>query len=68
MEAIIIHPKDQEQLTVIEYFLNTLKIPFDKTKRNGSNYNSDFNEKMARATDDKKAGRHKSIKTEDLWK
>lgn len=68
MEAIIIHPKDKEQLSVIEYFLNTLKIPFDKTKGGGSNYNADFNEKMGRAAEDKKAGRHKSIKTEDLWK
>ena len=68
MDAIITHPKDKEQLTVIEYFLNALKIPFDKAKGETSIYNSDFNEKMARATEDKKAERQKSIKTEDLWK
>lgn len=68
MEAIIIHPKDKEQLTVIKYILNTLNIPFDKTRKDEGNYNSDFNLKMERAAEDKKAGRHKFIKTEDLWK
>ena len=68
MEAIIIHPKDKEQLTVIEYFLNTLKIPFKKTIAYGSKYNSDFNEKMTRANKDKKAARYKAIKSEDLRK
>lgn len=68
MEAIIIHPKDKEQLTVIKYILNSLNIPFDKTKVEEGNYNPDFNKKMERAVEDKKAGRYKSIKTEDLWK
>ena len=68
MEAIIIHPNDKEQLIVIEYFLYSLKIPFDKIKVVGSVYNSEFNEKMERAIEDKKTGRYKFIKTEDLWK
>ena len=68
MEAIIIHPKDKEQLTVIKYILNSLNIPFDKTKVEQGHYNSDFNLKMERAAEDKNTGRYNSIKTEDLWK
>ena len=68
MEAIIVHPKDKEQLIVIEYFLNALKIPFDKIKDDGRNYNGDFDKKTAHVEEDKITGMHKSIKIEDLWK
>ena len=68
MEAIIVHPKDKEQLNVIEYFLNTLKIPFDKTKEDGSNFNGNFDENTAPVAEVKIAGMHKSMKIEDLWK
>lgn len=68
MEAITIHPKDEEQLSAIKYILKTLKIPFDKTEKGENPYNSEFEAKMKRASEDKKAGRYKSIKTENLWK
>ena len=31
MEAITIHPKDEEQFSVVEAFLNALKVPFEKS-------------------------------------
>lgn len=68
MEAIIVHPKDEEQLRVIKYILNTLNVPFGKTKDKADFYNDDFNAKMERASLDKKEGRLKAIKTKDLWK
>lgn len=68
MDAIIIYPKDEEQLTVIKYILNSLNIPFHKTKLEEEFYNSEFTKKMERAAEDKKAKRYESIKTEDLWK
>ena len=68
MKAIIIHLKDKEQLTVIKQNLNSINIPFDKTNDEEGHYNSDFNKKMERAAEDKKTGRYKSIKTENLWK
>ncbi len=67
MEAIIIHPKDEEQLTVIKYILNTLNVPFNKTTVKKSFYNEGFNVKIERASLDKKEGWFKEIKTEDLW-
>ena len=68
MEAITIHPEDEEQLSAIKYILKTLKIPFDKSEKKEDPYNSEFEAKMKRASDDKKAGRYKAIKTENLWK
>ena len=68
MEALTIHPKDEEQSTAIKYILKIMKIPFDKSKVEGSLYNPEFESKMKRAAEDKKAGRYKEIKTEDLWK
>lgn len=68
MEAIIIHSIDEEQSKVIKYILNTLNVPFNKTKVKENFYNEDFNAKMERASLDKKEGRFKAIKTENLWK
>ena len=68
MEAITIHPKDEEQLSAIKYLLKLMKIPFDKSKEEANPYNPEFEAKMERASQDKKAGRYKAIKTEDLWK
>lgn len=68
MEAITIHPKDEEQLTAIKYILKMMKIPFDKSKEEKNLYNPEFEAKMKRGAEDKKAGRYKEIKNEDLWK
>lgn len=68
MEAITIHPKDEEQLTAIKYLLKIMKIPFDDSKEERDFYNPEFEAKMEKAAEDKKAGRYKAIKTEDLWK
>lgn len=68
MEAITIHPGDEEQLNAIKYFLEKMKIPFDKSAKEEGPYNKEFEAKMKRAEDDKKAGRYQAIKTEDLWK
>ena len=69
MEVITIHPKDEEQLTAIKHLLKIMKIPFDKSKEEGNFYHPEFEVKMDRGAEDKKAGDYKAIKkTEDLWK
>ena len=68
MEAITIHPKDKEQSTALKYLLKQMNIPFKESEAEGKYYNSEFEKKMEKAAEDKKAGRFESIKTEDLWK
>jgi cell division ATPase FtsA len=68
MEAIIIHPQNKEQASLFEQLAKTLKVPFEKAKKQKSSYNEAFEKKMKMAEEDKKAGRYKAIKTTDLWK
>ncbi len=46
MEAITIHPKNQEQLEAIKSVLKALKIPFEKEK---STYDPEFVKMIQRA-------------------
>lgn len=66
MEAITIHPQNKEQANLFEQLARTLKVPFEKTKKTTNPYNDEFEKKMKRAEEDKKAGRYKAIKTADL--
>jgi hypothetical protein len=68
MEALIIHPQNKEQANLFEQLAKTLKVPFERAKKPVGQYNAAFEKKMKKAEEDKKAGRYKEIKTEDLWK
>ncbi|HEY9340784.1 MAG TPA: DUF2683 family protein [Hanamia sp.] len=68
METITIHPQSKEQANLFEQLAKTLKVPFEKTKKSKSPYDTAFEKKMKKAEEDKKAGRYKAIKTADIWK
>ena len=70
MEAITIHPKDKEQFSVVEAFLNALKVPFEKSKEE-SPYNPEFVKKILQGDKDIKEGKGRKITIDelnDLWK
>ncbi|MEO5649527.1 MAG: DUF2683 family protein [Ginsengibacter sp.] len=70
MEAITIHPKDKEQFTIVEAFLNALKVPFEKSKEE-SPYNPEFVKKILQGDKDIKEGTGRKITIDelnDLWK
>ncbi len=68
MEALTIYPKSKKQLATLKSLFEEMKIPFEKSGMEISPYNAEFEAKMHRAAEDKKAGRCKAIKTADLWK
>ncbi len=68
MEAIIIHPKNKEQASLFEQLAKTLKVPFEKAKRAGSNYNSEFVAKLKESRKQAKEGKTVKIDLDDIWK
>lgn len=67
METLLIYPQSKEQVKAFEHMAKALKVPFEKIEKE-SPYNSEFVTKILQGNKDKKAGRYKVIKTEDLWK
>lgn len=70
MEAITVHPKNKEQLTVIEAFLKNLKVPFEKSKKE-SPYNPEFVKKILQGDKDLKEGKGRKVTIDELnklWK
>lgn len=65
METLIVHPKNEEQLTALKAVMKVLKIDFETDK---SPYNPEFVAKIKRSEAQMKAGKGISIATEDLWK
>lgn len=63
METLIVRPTPDKP-DALKAFLKALKIDFEK----GEAYSPEFEAKMKRADEEKKEGRYKVIKTEDLWK
>ena len=67
MEAITIHPKDKEQLNIVEAFLKALKVPFKKVKEE-SPYNPEFIAKIKRSEKAVKEGKTYKIPLNEIWK
>lgn len=67
METLLIYPQSEEQLKAFEQMAKALKVRFEKIKKENP-YNPEFVNKILQGDKDKKAGRYKIIKTEDLWK
>lgn len=42
MEAIIIHPRNKEQLDALKILFKEMKIPFEKAKKEESPYDPEF--------------------------
>ncbi len=70
MEAIIVHPKNNEEQKVIKAFLKALEIKFENlnNKSKESDYNPEFVATMERSIQDAKEGRVTRIKLDDIWK
>ena len=67
MSIHIVQPQNEAQDKASKAVLDALVIPH-KTEPATSTYSLEFEEKMQRAEEDKKSGRYKIIKTDDLWK
>lgn len=66
MEAIVLHPKNQEQLEAIKAIAKALKMKFETTVSDSSPYNLDFVDKIKRGDKDLKEGKGRSITLEEL--
>ncbi len=66
METLIVHPKNQKQLAVIEVVLKALDVDFKKEQKNP--YNPEFVTKINKSEKNFKEGKFATIKVEDLWR
>ncbi|HMP31303.1 MAG TPA: hypothetical protein PKD85_16985 [Saprospiraceae bacterium] len=67
--VLIVHPNNEEQVTVLKAFLEGLKIRFEITEK--ENYNPEFVAKIEKARQDYKDGKGKVYTTGQLnvlWK
>lgn len=70
MEAVLLHPKNKEQLLAIKAIAKALKIDFE-TKSDSSPYDPDFVKKIQQGDEDLKQGKGRTITLEELdslWK
>ncbi|MGN6530456.1 MAG: DUF2683 family protein [Ginsengibacter sp.] len=68
MQAITIHPKNEEQLNALEIILKAMKVPFEKSKTDKNPYDPEFVAKIKRSEKNFEEGKYTAIKIEDLWK
>ena len=70
MEAIILHPKNKSQLSLLKKLAKEMGVAFETTKQEAEEetYNPEFVAKIMRSRKDFEEGRFTAIKTEDLWK
>ena len=66
MEAIVLHPKNQNQLSILKKLAKEMGMDYETATT--SPYNPEFVAKIMRSREDSKNGRVTVIKTEDLWK
>ncbi|MDQ2721030.1 MAG: hypothetical protein M3Z26_14885 [Bacteroidota bacterium] len=66
METITIHPKDKEQSDLFEHLANTLKIPFEKNKKEPKQYNEEFVTKIQGSRKNYKEGKGVEINIKEL--
>jgi hypothetical protein len=57
MESITIHSKTKQQANLFEQLAKTLKVPFEKSKKNKSPYNPELVEKIERSRKNYKEGK-----------
>jgi hypothetical protein len=68
-DILIVHPSNEEQVTVLKAFLEALKIRFEFSK--DETYNPEFVAKIEKARQDYKDGKGKAYTTDQLnalWK
>ncbi len=67
MEAILIHPKNKEQLAAVKAFAKALKMDFETTDIKNP-YDPEFVKKIQKGREDVRNGKGTKIPVEDLWK
>lgn len=68
MEAIILHPKNKTQLSILKNLAKEMGMSFETKEEKENTYNPEFVDKIMRSRKDFEEGRFTVIKTEDLWK
>ena len=68
MDAIIIHPKNEEQASLFEQLAKTLKVPFEKSKKEVGHYNANFEKKMTESRKQAELGQTVKINLDEIWK
>ncbi len=68
MESITIHPKNKEQANLFEQLAKTLKVPFEKFKKERSHYNAEFEAKMRESRRQANQGKTVKINLDEIWK
>ncbi|HQW12539.1 MAG TPA: hypothetical protein PK076_09250 [Saprospiraceae bacterium] len=63
-DVLIVHPSNEEQVTVLKAFLEALKIKFEVAKED--TYNSDFVEKIMESKRQIAQGNFTEVKKENL--
>jgi len=64
MEAILIHPKNKEQLDAIKAFAKAFKIKFETTSTENSPYDPEFVKKIQQGDQDLKEGKGRKVSFE----
>jgi len=67
MDALLVQPENTDQLNTLKAILRALKVNYTIQKEKNP-YDPKFVEKIRASEADVRAGRVKSIKTDDLWK
>ncbi len=65
---ITIHPKTKEQASLFEQLAKTLKVPFEKSKKERSHYNDEFEAKMRESRKQAEQGKAVKINLDEIWK
>jgi hypothetical protein len=68
MEAIILHPKNKTQLSILKSLAKEMGMSFETKEENEKPYNPEFVADILQAREDSKNGLGTFIKTKDLWK
>jgi hypothetical protein len=68
MEAILLHPKNKRQLSLLKSLAKEMGVSFEMKEEKKELYNPKFVADKLQAREDSKNGLGTIIKAEDLWK
>ena len=68
MEAIILHPKNKTQLSLLKNLAKEMGMSFETKKEKESPYSAEFVASILQGDEDYKNGKCVKIALEDLWK
>jgi len=68
MEAVLLHPKNKTQLSILKNLAKEMGMPFETKKKEDSPYSAEFTASILQGREDYKNGKCVTIALEDLWK